>query len=125
MVKDKKAKNDIVLIIVLLLIAAAGLFLFNALKTVGDTVAVYIDGELSAVYSLSVDTEVVISTDSGANTLVIKEGRAYIINADCPDGICEAHRPVKNVGETIVCLPHALVIKIESQKLGNNLDIAV
>ncbi len=124
MVKSKKTKNDIMLITVLLLLAAVGLFLFNALKTGGDTAVVYIDGEITASYPLSVDTEVVIETEGGVNTLVIKEGRAYIKDADCPDGICEQHRPIKNVGETIVCLPHRLVVKIAS-KAENSIDIAI
>lgn len=121
----KKTKNDIILIAVLLLFAAAGLLLFSALKTGGDTVVVLIDGVESASYPLAVDTEVVIKTENGTNVLVISGGRAYVKTADCPDGICAAHRPVHNVGETIVCLPHSLVIKVESKTSESSLDIAI
>ncbi len=121
----KKTKNDIILIAILLLLAAAGFLLFSALKTGGDTVVVLIDGVESASYPLGVDTEVVIKTEGGTNTLVISGGSAYVKTADCPDGICAAHRPVKNVGETIVCLPHSLVIKVESKAAENNIDIAI
>ncbi len=118
-------KNDIVLIAVLLLLAAAGLLLFNALKTGGDTVVVLIDGVESASYPLSVDTEVFIDTADGVNTLVISGGKAYVRDADCPDGICVSHRPVSMVGETIVCLPHSLVIKIEAKSGEGDIDIAI
>ena len=118
-------KNDIILIAVLLLVSAAGFLLFNALKTGGDTVVVLIDGVERASYSLSLDREEVIETAGGINTLVISGGKAYIKDADCPDGICVSHRAVSMVGETIVCLPHSLVIKIESKLPEHSLDIAV
>jgi hypothetical protein len=44
--------------------------------------------------------------------LVIKDGKAFIQNADCPDKICAEHKPISKTGETIVCLPHKLVIEI-------------
>ena len=118
-------KNDIILIAILLLCSAAGFLLFNALKTEGDIAVVLIDGEESASYSLSVNTEVVIETESGRNILVIKDGEAYVKDADCPDGICVSHRPVSKVGETIVCLPHSLVIKIDSRTAEQTLDIII
>jgi len=35
-----------------------------------------------------------------------------VIEADCPDKICVKHTNIKNAGETIICLPHKLVIEI-------------
>ncbi|MBR5538522.1 MAG: NusG domain II-containing protein [Clostridia bacterium] len=118
-------RNDIILIAVLLLLTAAGLLLFNALKVGGDTVVVLIDGNESASYSLSVDKEVVIETENGKNVLVIRDGMAFVKDADCPDGICAEHRPITKVGETIVCLPHSLVIKVESKSAEQTLDIII
>ena len=122
--KNKK-RNDIILIAVLLLLATAGLLLSRLFKTEGDTAVVIIDGVESARYPLDTDIEVVIETENGVNTLVISGGKAYVSVADCPDGICSSHRPVSMVGETIVCLPHSLVIKIESEKAAETLDIAI
>lgn len=117
-------KNDFVLIAVLLLLAVAGFALFTALQTDGDTVALRIDGVVKARFPLFEDTVQIISTDAGVNTLVIEGGKAYVREADCPDGICVAHRPISMVGETIVCLPHKVVIEIESQADGH-LDMVV
>lgn len=118
-------RNDIILVAILLLITAAGLLLFNVFKTNGDTVVVLIDGVESASYPLSKDIEVIIETENGVNTLVIRGGKAYVSHADCPDGICVSHRAVSMVGETIVCLPHSLVIKIVSETPDGSLDIAI
>ena len=120
-----KRRNDIVLVAVLLLLATAGLLLSGLLKTDGDTAVVIIDGKESARYPLDTDIEVVIETENGTNTLVISGGKAFVKVADCPDGICSSHRPVSKQSETIVCLPHSLVIKIESSAAEETLDIAV
>ena len=47
------------------------------------------------------------------NILVIKDGRADMTDADCPDRICVNHRPVSQEGETIVCLPHKVVVEVK------------
>ena len=59
------------------------------------------------------------------NTLVIKDGEASMTEADCPDGICVAHRPIKNTGESIVCLPHKIVVEIQSEENIDELDVVV
>ena len=56
-----------------------------------------------------------VITNYGKNILVIKNGSAYVSEADCPDKICTAHRAISKTGESIVCLPHKLVLTIESE----------
>ncbi len=112
----QKVKNDIILAVVLLLISVAGLLLYKTFQIEGDFAVVLIDGKESTRFSLDEDTEYVITTSSGTNTLVIKDGKADIISADCPDGICADHAPISKSGETIVCLPHGVVVRVESGK---------
>lgn len=98
--------------------------LFNAFKQAGDYVVVSVNGEEVARYPLDKDFETDIITQDGVNTLTVKEGKAYVSYASCPDLICVGHRAVSNVGETIVCLPNKVVISIEKQE-NNDLDLAV
>ena len=42
----------------------------------------------------------------------IKDGEVSVKEADCPDKICVNHKKISNVGESIICLPHKLVIEI-------------
>ena len=35
-------------------------------------------------------------------------------DADCPDKICVNHATISDVGESIVCLPHRVVVEIVS-----------
>ena len=121
----KKTKNDIILVAVILLIAAAGLLVANLTKHEGNTVLVKIDGEVTQSYSLSENRTVDIITgnnDEFLNILVIEDGKAYMSDADCPDKICKEHRPISYSGETIVCLPHRIVIEITAENSAPDLD---
>ena len=47
------------------------------------------------------------------NLLVIENGAARIVEANCPDQICVNHGAIRYEGESIVCLPHRLVVSVE------------
>lgn len=122
----KKRRNDIILVALVIAIAATGLILLNIFKTEGSFVAVKIDGKETARYPLSVNTEVVIETENnGKNTLVIEDGKAFVKDVNCPDKICEGHSKISYKGETIVCLPHKVVIEIVADETTDELDAVV
>ena len=126
MSNKKKLKNDIILVVVVLIVAAAGIFLLNHFKTDGVYAVVKLDGVETARYPLSQNIEKVIETgDNGKNTLVIKNGKAFIKDANCPDKICEGHNKISYTGETIVCLPHKVVIEIVADDTSEDLDAVV
>ena len=121
MMKEKKSssglriRNGVLLIIALLVMSAAGILYLFVFRESGDTVKVTVDGELYGVYSLSEDrTEDILTGDGGShlNRLVISGGKASMETADCPDGICVAHRPIFRDGESIVCLPNRVVVTV-------------
>lgn len=118
--------NDIILIVVLLVMAVFGgiyLFLFRGH---GDVVKVTVNGESYGVYSLSQNIiEDIHTGEKGRqlNRLVIREGKAFVETATCPDGICAAHRSIFRNGESIVCLPHRVVISVETAQKVDAPDI--
>ncbi|MDR0425692.1 MAG: NusG domain II-containing protein [Clostridiales bacterium] len=65
------------------------------------------DGETRA-YDLGTDARIELA----GLTVVIEGGRAYVVGAACPDKLCEAHPSIGRSGESIVCLPQRIVIKI-------------
>ncbi len=117
----RRVRNDILLVAAVLLLAAAAFLIFRFTGTQGDRVVVLIGGEQTASYPLSEELETVIRTGEESNTLVIRDGKALVTAATCPDGICVDHHPISKSGETIVCLPHQVVIKVEAAK--NEVDI--
>ncbi len=121
----KKIRNDFILAAVILVIAVAGLLIMNFTKTQGDFVVVKIDGAEKYRYQLSENAALDIVTGEDGeniNTLVIKDGEAFMTEANCPDGICVAHKPIKNTGESIVCLPHKIVVEVQSEDNVDGLD---
>lgn len=122
----RRIRNDIIFVGVLLLLTCIfALYLFF-LREEGDVVKVTVDGELYATYLLSEDRVEEIRTGndgSRINRLVIKEGKAYVEFATCPDGICKDHRAVFRDGESIVCLPNRVVITVVSDESKSAPDV--
>lgn len=109
-------KNDLILIGTLLGIAVV-LFLamfFIKRNTVSGEAVVLIEGEEYGRYPLSEDTTVDIPGLLGTNVLTIREGRAYMSSAVCPDKICMDFGEIHYNSEMIVCLPGSIVVLIEN-----------
>ena len=101
---------DVILIAVLLCISVgACAFLFLGSKT-GGAVSVEVDGEVVGVYPLSRNGE--FSLCDGSNVLEIKDGKAFMKSADCPDKTCVHSRAISKVGETVVCLPNRVTVSV-------------
>lgn len=108
----KKHKNDILLIAIILIAAAALLIWRAASRETGSSVEVRVDGTLLTTLPLDEDFSMVIGEGEHTNTLVIQDGVASIAAASCPDHICMKRGTVRYDGESIVCLPNRLVITV-------------
>ena len=122
----RKIRNDIILVLCLLLIAVIGLAYLYLFRDTGDTVKVTVDGNQIGIYSLNENmTKDIITGEKGENLnrLIIKDGKAYMETATCPDGICVNHNPIFRDGESIVCLPNGVVVTII--KNDDDLDVVI
>ncbi|MDF2587797.1 MAG: hypothetical protein K0S41_1638 [Anaerocolumna sp.] len=117
-------KNDIILVAIILVIAAAGLLYVNLNKKGGDLVIVRVDGKVVEELPLNKDTTQIIEGVGGTNKLIIEDGHADVIEASCPDALCVHQRQIEHDGETIVCLPNKVVVEIQSDK-KNEVDAVV
>lgn len=111
----RKFRNDLIFIVAILAVVAIGAAALFFLRGEGSTVQVEVDGAVIGTYPLSVDREVEIITGENGeelNLLVIKDGKATVTTATCPDGICAAHKPISREGESIICLPHKVVVTV-------------
>ena len=105
-------RNDLLLTAALLLLGGAlALFLWLTRQT-GGTVSVQINGKVVMELPLDEDAELVLGEGEHTNTLVIRDGKARVVEASCPDKICVGHGAIQYAGESIVCLPHKLVITV-------------
>ncbi len=106
---EKRVKKaDWLLLVGILAIALVAMGLLWLCADKGAAVQVTVDGEVVAILPLGVDT----TYPMAGNTLVIADGTAYMRAADCPDGLCVAHRPISRAGESIICLPHRVVVTV-------------
>lgn len=113
----KRYKKDMIFIAAVL---AASVILWlcfwiggrNRSETGAGILEITIDGELYGEFPLDEDTEMVIESSYGSNTVVIERGRAYVKEADCPDKICVKMKEIAHDGEIICCLPHRLFLTV-------------
>lgn len=49
------------------------------------------------------------------NLISITDGKVTMEAADCQDQICVHHKPIMSERESIICLPHKLVVEIEGR----------
>ena len=101
---------DIVLVVLLLALVAGTVYLALAPKA-GAYAEVYVDGELYQKLALNKDTEVSLEH----LTIVVSDGAVSVKDADCRDKICEKSGAISKAGQTIVCLPNRVVIKISGK----------
>ncbi len=103
-------KRDFILIGVILAVALILFGVMELTKKDGAYVVVRVDGTEVARYSLSDDGE--YSLNGGTNILRIKDGKAYLTSADCPDHLCVKQGKIDKSGETITCLPNKLTVTV-------------
>lgn len=107
----KTQKKELILIIIIL--AAAGLWWGTRLffdNSQIHTIRIEVDGELYGTYSLSEDQTVFVGD---TNVCDIRDGKAQMTEASCPDHLCMRQGPVDSSGGMIVCLPNKVVIEGE------------
>jgi len=112
-------KNDLILIGLVICIAMAA-FAYNKItndKAVGELYAeVYVEGNLYKKLSLEENQSITIKTKNGYNVIEIKDGRAFMSDADCPDKICLNSGEISLPGRSIVCLPHKVYVIIKGEQ---------
>lgn len=106
-------KNDVVLGGGILVIALV-LFLVMHLtrNEAGNQIRITVDGEVYGTYSLEKDQVIEVKENDFYNRIRIQDGAAYMEEADCPDGYCEEQGKISGRTQTIVCLPHKLVVEV-------------
>ena len=111
-------KGDI-FILVLTVIVALSVLAYFKLGNKNDTNAVLeIISDKQVIKTIDLentqDQEFTIETDYGWNTIKIENGTAMVTDADCHDLVCVHSKEVDSFGESIICLPHKLILRVIS-----------
>lgn len=90
------------------------------------TIRITVDGEEYGTYNL--DEDQVISIGD-TNVCEIRDGKAAMTEATCPDKLCMHQKAIDETGGTIICLPNKVVIEGEkaagSSQDGLEIDTVV
>lgn len=106
-------KADLIIIgVVAIIVGIIVFFLYFVGGESGQYVQVEIDGKIVDTIKLDEDFEKEYKNGEDSNKLEIKDGKATMISANCPDGICVNHKPIYRNGESIICLPHKMVVTV-------------
>ena len=102
-------KKDAVLILTVLLIAGAAFGVHEFAGGDGaDIVTVKVDGKVTGTYPLA--------KDGCTNILTIKNGKAKMTDADCPDQLCVHQKAASKNHESIICLPNKVVVEVDGSE---------
>lgn len=115
----KTHRNDAILVVILLVLGGALALFLHLTRQGGGYVSVQTDGKTVMELPLGENTRVVMGDGGHTNVLVIEDGMARVVEASCPDQICVRQGAVQYAGESIVCLPHKLVVTVEGGAPGD------
>lgn len=107
-------RNDWIMLVAILA-AAALLTVAGSLKQKEQTGAwavVTVKGKEYGRYKLSEHRTIGILGPLGTNYLVIRDGRAWMVEAVCPDGYCIKQGEINRTGQRIICLPNGIVVEL-------------
>lgn len=131
MIMDKFMKPKIGdLFIYLFIVVLIGLSLLG-LRTMSidrsnTVVQIELDGKVIDSYEISQEGEIEaqeIRVDTGQgeyNIVRISSEGVAVIDANCPDKLCVGSPAIKVPGQSIVCIPHKIVVRIIGKSQGDN-----
>ena len=111
----KKRKKDLIFIFSILIIAVFLLLIqrvYGNAQDEADMIKITVDQKLYGTYDLNKNQTITIQNDLGINTIQIQNKDVWMEEADCPDGYCKEQGHISKNKQTIVCLPHKLVVEI-------------
>ena len=104
-----KIRNDLLLLAAVVLCAAILFCAFYFTRSEGARVEITLNGKTYGTYPLSKDVTVDVG---GVCTVTIENGEAYVSSAACRGQICVHHKPISKSGESIVCLPGGVTVRV-------------
>ena len=106
-------KKDVILMGGILVIALVLFLIMHLTRSeTGNQIQITVDGTVYGTYSLAKDQVIEVEENDFYNRIRIQDGEVYMEEANCPDGYCEDQGKISGRTQTIVCLPHKLVVEV-------------
>lgn len=112
----KRFRNDIILVLVILIFAITFYFIYRGINNSNELVCkIYQEQELKYEILLDHEEVITLNTNDGKMVIVIEKDGVYVKESDCHDKICLNQGKIKRGGEVITCLPYRVYIKLEGK----------
>ena len=126
-------KGDIFVFIFCLFIGIMAGVLLIITKRNGDFLTIRYDGDVIKTIPVAANTRQILlfekdhcitfneeitasiyTSYENYNVITVDNGKVSVTATDCPDKICKNHKEISKEGESIICLPHKLIIELGS-----------
>ena len=115
MFRTKPGRWDLFAALGVVFLACALLLLPLLWQKEGATLVVTTPDGVVGRYALDEDREFTVSARGITLCVVIRDGKAYVLRSDCDDGVCVDSGKIHRSGETIVCAPAGVRLRIEGR----------
>lgn len=122
-------KGDFFILLFIAVIIGASLLAAYFLRISGDVRHLIIEVDRKVLYDVPLHKgmkprEIKVDTGDGGYNIVFidSDGSVDVTEANCRDQICVEWGVIRNAGETIICLPHRMTVKITGGKDTGDVD---
>ncbi|MFK4947755.1 NusG domain II-containing protein [Lactococcus formosensis subsp. formosensis] len=121
--KEIKIKALDIIIILALFCASFSVFFLLPHNSSGSKVQLRVQGKVIKTFDLSKNQRWTYRSEDGDyNEIEVRDGEIAVIKASCRDQIDVQRGFISKVNDTIVCLPHELVIQIIGDQPESGVD---
>ena len=112
--------NDLILnILIILLCISIPVCLSAFAKNEEKSVLISYDGNTERVINLSED----FTYQTHGVEVTVEDGKAYVSNTNCPDRLCMRMKKAENVGDSIICVPNKVSVRIVGNGENKGADV--
>ena len=106
-------RSDIAVVAIILFVALGiwGWVMF-APQPESKNIEIICDGKLTETIALPADDDIIALGEDEHVKLEVKDNQIRVLETDCPDKICVRTGFISKVGQSAVCLPNRIVVKI-------------
>ena len=116
----KLYRNDLILnILIVLLCIALPAFLYFHGRNDEKYAVISCGGDVEKILPLNEDST--FSTH-GVN-ITVQDGHCFVSSSSCPDGLCTKMKKAKNSGDSIICVPNRVSVKISGNAGEDGIDV--
>ena len=112
MFQTKTSWQDLIAVAVVAIVAVL-LLLFPLLNARQGGTLVIVTPDGSKEYSLEQEQTIPVESNGITLEIVISDGAAFVKESNCPDGVCRASKRISKSGESILCAPAGVTLKVK------------